>query len=166
MATVSLWAIAADTMASIPDRRAAQHSITLARSDSDNDRTVEIPNSDNCSVRQLWMRVDRLIAQQECPLGGAVQSRLEVFGLDGKSIDVIQAPSFEVISTANNLMMLKSTTPPGLFLYDMTSGDLVRLTRHYSAFDDVAAGEQTFWTFGEPIQRGAGLRISVADFSN
>jgi hypothetical protein len=162
---VSLWAIAADTMASIPNLRTAQDSITLRDLNSDSDRTVEIPNSDNCSVRQIWMRVDRLIAKQECTLGDAVQSRLEVFGLVGKSIDVVQAPSFEVISTANNLMMLEATTPPGLFLYDMTSGDLVRLTRHNSAFEDVAAGEQAFWTFSEPIQRGAGLRISVADFS-
>lgn len=163
---VSLWAIASGILASMPNAKVDPDTITLVDLTTGAERTVGVPDSNGCTVEQIWMRVDRLIALQECLVRGGAMTRLNVFDLDGSSLDEVEAPSFEVISTANNLMMLRSNDPPGLFLYDLTNGDLVRLTRHDSTFTDVGAGEQTYWTFSEPIQRGSGLRIVVADFGN
>lgn len=162
---VALWAMAADILASVNARSADENTVTLRNLNTGDERTVDIPGADSCSVRRMWMRIDRIIAMQDCSSGADAYSQLQVFDLEGDSIDVLRSPSFDAISTANNLIMLRSKSPEGLFLYDTANGELLRLTRHDSAFADVVASERTYWVFSEPIQRGAGLRMWVADFS-
>ena len=116
--------MAADTLASLPSRTAGRNEVMLHDLTTGEEQTVDVPGADSCSVRQLWLRSDRIIALQDCAPGVDAYSQLQVFDWEGKSIDTLRSPSFEVVSTANHLIMLRSQIPEGLFLYDISTGDL------------------------------------------
>jgi hypothetical protein len=163
---VSLWAMSTGTLAYLPAGAPDSDHVALRDLTSGNERTIDIPGGKgDCTVEQLWLRSDRVIARQECSLGAdTAYSRLQVFGLTGEPITELQDRAFEVLFGARKQMLIKSQSPAGLFSFDVESGDVTRLTRGLAEFEDLAAGEGALWVFGSPIQRGEGMHMRIAEF--
>lgn len=162
---VSLWAMASGVVAYLPPGKPASPTLTLRDLSSGDEQKIAIPRGeDDCTMAQLWMRTDRLMSREEClTAAGRAYSLFQTFSLEGEPMQAITGTQFEVLSGADKLMLIRSRTPQGLFLYNIDDGEVLRLTKRLAPFTDLGASEGRQWIFLTPINGGKGVKVQVAD---
>lgn len=163
---VSLWAMATGTLAYLPPGEPDSDTMVLRDIATGDQRKITVPHTaDECTMKQLWMRSDRLMAREDCRAeSGGGYSLFQQFSDEGEPLRAVTGTQFDVLVGSNKLMLLRSQSPEGLFLYDIDTGKVLRLTKHLAPFTDLGASEGDRWVFLSPIDDDKGVRVRVAEF--
>lgn len=162
---VSLWAMSRGTLVYQAGGATESSTLTLRDLDSGKESEITVPQGpDTCSLNSLWMRNDLITAWEECRTAtGTGYSQFQVFDQAGVRQRAVTGTQFEVLTGSASNMLLRSQSPQGLFLYNTGNGKILRLTKGVAPFTDLGASEGDRWVFAAPINKGKGVRITIAD---
>lgn len=162
---VSLWVISTEDLAYLPPGKPASKTLTIRDLNTGKEHEVTIPRGeDSCTTAQMWMRSDRVMTREECLTeSGEGYSLFQVFTRDGEPMRAVTGTQFDVLTAANKLMLIRSRSPQGLFLYNTDNGEVLRVSKRLAPFTDLGASEGDRWVFLTPIDNGKGVRVHVAE---